>query len=156
MRSPITLLLITLIALLECGCSLIEAYQTRTGPSDSLYVEGRLAPCAERPNCVSTQSLSTEHKIVPFTYSKPSADAAIALKAELARQPQARLIKEDGNYLHFEFRSGVMQTIDDVEFYFDEPTKTVQFRSSSRFGYSDWGENRKRMENIRNVILGHI
>lgn len=156
MRSPTPILLFILIALLECGCSLLDAYQTRTGPSESLYREGRLAPCAEQPNCVSTQSLSTEHKIVPFTYSKTSAEATMALKAELSRQPKSRLIKEDGSYLHFEFRAGVLQTIDDVEFYFDEPTKTVQFRSSSRFGYSDWGENRKRMETIRNVILGHI
>lgn len=154
--SPIRLASVGLFTFLQTGCSLFAAYQSARGPSDQIFLEGRLAPCDERPNCVSTQSLSADHKIVPFTYSKPAAEAAVALKSELLRQADARLIKEEGNYMHFEFRTGVMRTIDDVEFYFDEPTKTVQFRSSSRFGYSDWGGNRRRMEDIRNVILGHI
>ena len=35
------------------------------------------------------------------------------------------------------------------EFYFDEATKTIHFRSCSRLGYSDLGVNRQRMESIR-------
>ncbi len=46
--------------------------------------------------------------------------------------------------------------VDDVEFLFDEQTKTLQFRSASRVGYSDWNVNRKRMEDIRNQMLGKM
>jgi len=39
--------------------------------------------------------------------------------------------------------------VDDVEFYFEDQEKVIQFRSSSRLGHSDLGVNRKRMETIR-------
>ncbi len=83
-------------------------------------------------------------------------DARTALIAEMGKVPRTKLVKEDGPYLHFECRSSVLQLADDVEFYFNDESKTLQFRSASRFGYSDWGSNRRRMEDIRNKILGHI
>jgi len=36
-----------------------------------------------------------------------------------------------------------------VEFFLDDATQTIHFRSASRLGYSDLGVNRKRMEEIR-------
>ena len=138
------------------GCTLVKAWQHGIGPSESTYKDGYLAECPSEPNCISTQSPRVDHAIVPFTYSKPVDEARTALKEEMARVASAVLIKEDGPYLHFECRSKVMKLADDVEFIFNEETKTLQFRSASRFGYSDWGSNRKRMEDIRNKILGHI
>ena len=143
------------IALLS-GCSLVRAWKSGVGPSDTIYAEGRLAECPDEPNCISTQSPRADHAIVPFTYSKPLEEARTALKAEMAQVPHATLIKEDGPYIHFECRSSVLQLADDVEFLFNEESKTLQFRSASRFGFSDWGSNRKRMEELRNKILGHI
>lgn len=138
------------------GCTMINAWQTHAGPSDSVQKEGALVDCPNEPNCISTQASRLEQAIVPFTYSKPIAEAREALKQEMAKVPDTMLIKEDGAYLHFECRSRVLRVIDDVEFLFNEESKTLQFRSASRFGYSDWGTNRKRMEDIRNKILGHI
>lgn len=138
------------------GCSLLSSGSPGIGPSDTVFKEGRLAECAEKPNCVSTQAKSAQHAIVPYTYSKPLEEAREALKREMAKLPRTTLIKEDGPYLHYECQSAVMKFVDDVEFHFNEETKTLQFRSASRVGYSDWGVNRKRMEDIRNKILGHI
>lgn len=138
------------------ACSLVDAWKSGAGPSENLYKEGRLAECPTEPNCVSTQATRPDHLIVPFTYSKPIAEAREALKKEMSRVPRSVMVKEDGAYLHFECRSPVLRLTDDIEFYFDDETKTLQFRSGSRFGYSDWGINRKRMEDIRNKILGHI
>jgi uncharacterized protein (DUF1499 family) len=45
-----------------------------------------------------------------------------------------------------------LRFIDDVEFVFDDETKTVHFRSASRTGYSDFGVNRRRMDDIRKMI----
>lgn len=149
-------MILAMIMALSSGCSLLKAWDTVTGPSDSVYQEGRLAECPAEPNCVSTQSLHASHAIVPFTYSKSVEDARKSLIAEMTKVPRTKLIKEEGPYLHFECRSSVLQMADDVEFYFDDETKTLQFRSASRFGYSDWDSNRKRMEDIRNKILGHI
>lgn len=142
--------------LLLSGCSLVDAWKTGVGPSAASYAEGRLADCPDQPNCVSTQAPRADHSIVPFTYSKPLGEARTALKEEMSQVARTTLIKEDGPYLHFECRSAVMQFTDDVEFLFNEESKTLQFRSASRFGFSDWGVNRKRMEQIRNKILGHI
>ena len=138
------------------ACTLVNAWKPGVGPSRDSYKEGLLVDCPIGPNCVSTQSTRADHLIVPFTYSKPISEAREALKVEMSRVAEATLMKEDGAYLHFECRSRVMRFADDVEFIFDEESKTLQFRSASRFGYSDWGVNRKRMEEIRNKILGHI
>lgn len=141
---------------LSSGCSLIHGWEAGSGPSESSYREGRLLDCSSEPNCISTQSTRVDHLIVPFTYSKPVTEARDALKKEMAKLPYTTLRKEDGLYLHFECRSPVLRLADDVEFIFDDETKTLQFRSASRFGYSDWGTNRKRMEDLRNKVLGHI
>ncbi len=138
------------------ACSLQNAWRTASGPSDTVYSEGRLAECPSEPNCISTQSLKAAQAIVPFTYSKSLDEAREALKQEMSRALHAKLVKEDGPYLHFEFRSPVLKMVDDVEFLFNDESKTLQFRSASRFGYSDWDANRKRMEDIRNKILGRI
>lgn len=138
------------------GCNLVSAFRSGPGPSDISQKEGLLVDCPVEPNCISTQASRGVQAIVPFTYSKTVDEARTALKEEMARIADATLVKEDGPYLHFECRSRVLRFVDDVEFLFDEESKTLQFRSASRFGYSDWGTNRRRMEDIRNKILGHI
>jgi uncharacterized protein (DUF1499 family) len=45
--------------------------------------------------------------------------------------------------------SMILRFIDDVEFYFDEATGFIEFRSASRLGYGDAGANRQRMETFR-------
>ncbi len=154
LNSSIVLLLATLP--LSTGCSLFSSWDNRLGPSDSTYLEGRLAPCPDKPNCVSTQTTNRNQLIVPFTYSKPLADAKEALRTVLNKLPRTEIRKDEGAYLHVEFRSAVLRFVDDVEFLFDEQTKTLQFRSASRVGYSDWNVNRKRMEDIRNQMLGKM
>jgi uncharacterized protein (DUF1499 family) len=43
--------------------------------------------------------------------------------------------------------------VDDVHFLFDDAAKEIHFRSASRLGRSDFGVNRKRMEEIRRGFL---
>lgn len=154
---PQSALLVSLAALsTSAGCSVFSNWGHRLGPSDSMYLEGRLAPCPDTPNCVSTQGSHHDQLIVPFTYSKPLAEAKEALRAVITKMPRTEIRKEDGAYLHVEFRTAVLRFVDDVEFLFDEQTKTLQFRSASRVGYSDWNVNRNRMEEIRNQMLGKM
>jgi uncharacterized protein (DUF1499 family) len=83
-------------------------------------------------------------------------EAKELLKALIASLPRTRLIEEDGEYLHYEFTSLLIRFVDDVEFVFDEGSKTIHFRSASRVGYGDLGVNRRRMENIRSSLSGRI
>ncbi len=115
-----------------------------------------LSPCPSSPNCVSTQATDESHAIASFLYKKSRAEAKEALKAVVANLPRAALIEEDESYLRYEFTSLLLRFVDDVEFLFDETTKTVHFRSASRTGYSDFGVNRKRMEQVRTLVSGKL
>lgn len=111
-----------------------------------------LSPCPSSPNCVSTQATDDSHAIAPFRYRKFRAEAKEALKAAIATMPRTKLVEENESYLHYEFTSLLLRFVDDVEFLFDDETKTIHFRSASRTGYGDFGVNRKRMEEVRSLI----
>lgn len=116
----------------------------------------RLAPCPSSPNCVSTLSTSDRHRIAPYRYRGSLDEAKRLLKEVVGAQRGARIVKEDETYLHVEFTSRIFRFVDDVEFVFEDETKTIHFRSASRTGYSDFGVNRNRMEEIRRVLNGKI
>jgi uncharacterized protein (DUF1499 family) len=118
--------------------------------------ERMLRACPNKPNCVSTRATDETHAIAPFPYKKPRAEAKEALKAVCTTLPRIKLVDEDESYLHYEFTSLLLRFVDDVEFLFDETTKTVQFRSASRTGYSDLGVNRQRMEQLRILTDGTL
>jgi len=111
-----------------------------------------LAPCPSSPNCVSTQAKDEGHAIAPFRYKKTRAEAKEALKEVIRSLPRTKLVEEDESYLHYEFTSLLMRFVDDVEFLFDDETKTLHFRSASRTGYGDLGVNRTRMEQVRALV----
>ncbi|WP_455379630.1 DUF1499 domain-containing protein [Petrachloros mirabilis] len=118
----------------------------------------RLPPCPSSPNCVSTQASPTDerHSIAPFRYRQSRVEAKEALKAMIASLSRMKLVEEDEAYLHYEFTSLLLRFVDDVEFVFDEETKTIHFRSASRTGYGDLGVNRRRMEKMRSLVEGKL
>ena len=111
-----------------------------------------LGPCPSSPNCVSTQASDEGHAIAPFRYRKSRAEAKEVLKEVIRSLPRTKLLEEDESYLHYEFTSLLLRFVDDVEFLFDDETKTIHFRSASRTGYGDMGVNRKRMEQVRTLV----
>lgn len=115
-----------------------------------------LASCPGSPNCVSTRAQDEDHAIAPFRYRKSRAEAKEALKEVVHALPRTKLLEEDESYLHYEFTSRLFRFVDDVEFLFDDETKTIHFRSASRIGYGDFGVNRKRMEEIRSLVGGKL
>lgn len=116
----------------------------------------QLAPCPSSPNCVSTQARDQQHAIAPLEYRRPRAEAKQALKTAVLSLPRTKLVEEDDAYLHFEFTSLLLRFVDDVEFLFDDQSKTIHFRSASRIGYGDFGANRRRMEEIRRLLQGQL
>lgn len=124
--------------------------------SPDVMSEKTLSPCPSSPNCVSTQATDEGHTITPFRYRKTRAEAKEALKAIITTLPRTKLVEEDEAYLHYEFTSLLLRFVDDVEFLFDDDTKTVHFRSASRTGYSDLGVNRQRMEQVRALVSAKL
>ncbi len=115
---------------------------------------GKLAPCPDSPNCVSSAATDPGHSIVPFKLDRSPGAAKEELKQAVARLPRSKLITETDNYLRFEFRSLIFRFEDDVEFHLDEGT--IQVRSASRVGYWDLGVNRRRVEAIRALLPGDM
>ena len=113
-----------------------------------------LTPCPSSPNCVSTLAPANDerHAIEPYRYRKSRAEAKEVLKATVASLPRTKLVKEEENYLHYEFTSRLLRFVDDVEFMLDDDSNTIHFRSASRVGYGDLGVNRNRMEEIRALV----
>ena len=118
-------------------------------PNDTLK---RLPACPSSPNCVSTQAQDVGHAIAPIRYHNSRAEAKEGLKEVVRSLPRTKLVEEDEGYLHYEFTSLLLRFVDDVEFLFDDETKTIHFRSASRTGYSDLGANRRRMEQVRALV----
>jgi uncharacterized protein (DUF1499 family) len=120
-----------------------------TKPSTLGVREGRLAPCPDSPNCVSTQSSGETHAIDPIAYTTSMEDARNRLEGIVRAMPRTKVVLLEEDYMHLECRSKLLRFVDDVEFWFDDANKVIHCRSASRKGYSDLGVNRKRIEGIR-------
>ena len=110
-----------------------------------------LAPCGTKPNCVSSQNTSDNHKVAPFRLDGSGRAAIEKIEEILSALPGATITQSEGLYLHAEFKSRVFGFVDDVEFLADEKENRVHVRSASRLGYSDFGVNRRRVEKIRTL-----
>lgn len=111
--------------------------------------EKGLAPCPDRPNCVSSLETGKTHGIQAINYTVDREKALAILKEILSEQENATIISEDNGYLHVEFRTRWLKFVDDMEFWLPEISHVIHMRSASRVGYSDFGVNRKRAERIR-------
>ena len=130
------LLSITLLGLTACS----QGVTTMTDRSQS--------PCGDKPNCVSTQDTRAEYNLTPFTLTdSANIDAIEQIALEL---PGAKTAVKEGNYLRIECTSKIMRFVDDLELKIEGDQLIV--RSESRVGYSDFGVNRKRAEQLRSLL----
>ena len=118
--------------------------------------DSRLASCPDSPNCVCTLDDSEEHAIAPYRYRKTLDEAKAVVKQVFSELSRTKLVQEEAAYLHYEVRSLLFRFVDDVEILFDGASKTIHFRSASRTGYSDFGVNRRRMEDVRSLLEGKL
>ncbi|MCF8088341.1 MAG: DUF1499 domain-containing protein [Desulfotignum sp.] len=117
---------------------------------------GALAPCPKTPNCVNSQAVGEKQYIQPIRYEGTREDARARLLQILGSQRRAKILTAQENYIRTEVTSALFRFVDDVEFYFPEEKSgemVIHIRSASRFGYSDLGANRKRIERIRSEFL---
>ena len=141
----IKIVLISLIML--AGCSGINP---KLGLSN-----GHLMQCPDTPNCVNSQAKDKEYFIQPILFTGTQQEAQIRLLKVLDDWKRTKITVTQDNYIRAEFASMLFRFVDDAEFYFPETkTKeiTIHIRSASRIGYSDFGVNRKRIEQIRSDL----
>ena len=132
------------------GFLAIQGLNAMSKPASTLGVtDGQLAACLNKPNCVLSQLTEGDHAIEPIRFDGDAATAWKKLHQVVDAMPRTKIIAEQDGYRHYEFRTGLMRYVDDVEFLLDAENGKIDFRSASRLGYSDMGANRKRMELIR-------
>jgi uncharacterized protein (DUF1499 family) len=111
-----------------------------------------LAPCPDKPNCVSSQSDDTRQYIKPLGFHDTPAQAMQRLRNALLSEPRTTLVSEEGSYLHAEARSLIFRFVDDLEFVLVPAAGVIHVRAAARTGHSDFGVNRRRMERIRQLF----
>jgi len=108
-------------------------------------VDGHLAEPGTSPNVVSSEAdVQPERAIAPLRASLPQIKAAIAATG-------GTITSESDSYLSATYMSKIFKFVDDVEIRKDSDT-LWHIRSSSRVGYSDNGQNRRRVEAIRAAL----
>jgi uncharacterized protein (DUF1499 family) len=133
---------IAILGMLVIGC-------TGVRPANLGIKDGKLSPCPSSPNCVSSQSSDKAHAIEPLPFTGTVTGAHAALRRLILSMKRAQIVTDVDDYIHAEFTSAIFRFVDDAEFWLDENAKVIHVRSAARIGNSDFGVNRKRMEDIR-------
>ena len=109
-------------------------------------VDGRLVPCPDSPNCVSSFAFDEGHAVDPLPASPedPIGTWAVNIKAM-----GGEVTSQNANYLHAEFTSRIFRFVDDLEILWDGQSDIVHVRSASRLGWSDMGVNRRRVRELQ-------
>jgi uncharacterized protein (DUF1499 family) len=115
-------------------------------PQNIGVLNGRLTPCPDSPNCVSSFATDETHAIEPLAASLADVERV------LLEFDDTNIVSSEGNYLYAEFTTRIMGYVDDVEFLYDRNNGVTHVRSASRLGYSDLGANRNRIERIRSAL----
>ncbi|HKA13675.1 MAG TPA: DUF1499 domain-containing protein [Myxococcota bacterium] len=130
------------ILLLALGCASHPTAEGKGMP---------LAPCPDKPNCVSSLAPDEGHRVAPFSISRGDKGWA-AVRDAVAAMPRTTIVEERPGYLHAECRSRIFRFVDDLELERSRAGDRVDVRSASRVGYGDWGVNRARVESLRDAL----
>ena len=106
-----------------------------------------LPACSSSPNCVSTEATDARHRVAPFYLIRP--DAWPEIRAAVLALPRVRLVEDRQGSLGAECRSAFAGFIDDLAVEMDESGAQLAVRSGARFGYYDFGVNRRRVVELR-------
>ena len=144
------LIIIASISLLVIIALFILGLMSHSGQAHGL-VEGRLKPCPDKPNCVSSEYVSdAKHYIEPLVYSADEAAQVLLRLKTIIYEMGGSIQIEETDYLAATFTSSVFRFVDDLELRIDAGQKTIHLRSASRVGHGDGGANRKRVELLKN------
>jgi uncharacterized protein (DUF1499 family) len=122
-------------------------------PKDLGVKHGKLKAAPRSPNAVSSQATDLQHRIAPLAYQTTREQAMATLVKIIEATARTQIVARTQDYVYAQYRSALLGFVDDVEFYFEPAAKLIQVRSASRLGYSDFGVNRARIEDIRRRLL---
>jgi len=124
-----------------------------TRPANLGIRDGRLTACPSSPNCVSSDAADTAHAVAPFQLTSSPQEGWRALRIVIDGLARANIISSTEDYLHVECTSAVFGFVDDLELHLRPSENLIAVRSASRLGHSDFGVNRKRVEQLRSLLI---
>ncbi len=132
-------------------------YSKNTRPPSNLGVKnGRLTPLSNKANCVSTQAIVRDKKVIPLPFKENLVKSREEILNIIKSFPNTNIIEMKDDYIYVVFTSSIMKYNDDAEFYFDINDKVIHFRSASRVSYLDMGCNRKRYNLMKNMYFKNL
>lgn len=143
---------ILFVILLSVGVLFLLATNSKRIPDNLGLVNGKLAQCPDKKNCVSSQSTSDQHTVAPLKAAGTSSEVMNQLKSAVESMEGGMVVKTTSNYLLAEFTTPLWKFKDDLECLYDADQKLVHVRSASRMGYYDFDANRKRVEALRLLL----
>lgn len=129
--------------------------------------KGRLLPCKQLSNCISSSSVNSINKFGnPWDFGYQDKDALTEfgdIKATISEMPETFTIVEsnpDNLYIHATANSVVPpNSIDDIEFLINPLDKIITYRSNSRevivaanSVLSDNGSNKNRLQSVKRKL----
>ncbi|WP_296669429.1 DUF1499 domain-containing protein [Sulfuricaulis sp.] len=110
-----------------------------------------LAPCPSSPNCVLSDATDSLHHVPHFAINLPVDEAWRLVREAVNEMPRTKVVETTGNYLHAECTSMIFRFVDDLEFEL-RVEGIIAVRSASRTGRRDFGVNRRRVEQLREIL----
>ena len=114
-------------------------------------VDGKLKPCNSTENCVCSENYSNRN-LDSFSLAGAPADIVWQSLADIISTRGGEIRVLENKYLWATYTSKWMRFMDDFEARLDLDAGVIQIRSSSRVGRSDFGVNRRRVEDIVNEL----
>jgi len=138
----IIILIITSLTLIGCMVS----------PLKELDPKPSLGWCPPLPNCASTEAISFIHSVPPFKLKKPLAEAWPIIRKTVIEIPRTSIESEFNGYIYAKSYSAVFGFLDYFEVLVNEEDNTLNVRSSSLLGITDFFVNDHRVEKFREQL----
>ncbi len=150
------LVAITALILLSVAALTVLGKMSQSGNPVGI-LDGRLAPCPDKPNCVSSEGpTDTSHFTSPILLTEPAVPRAMQIMRSVLIDLKGEVQIEHDTYIAASFTSPLFGFVDDVEIRFEPTHNRIHIRSASRVGYGDLGANQQRVEMIKKGFSEHI
>ena len=139
--------LVTTLTLFITGCASFK-------PKEVGLLDGKLRDCPPAPKCVSSYYERGIHHIEPLIYSGSRDTAYSKLISVISGIEGSAIIIRKPNYIHTQFTLKPIKWVDNAEFLFANEGKIIHYSltPSSKIGFWDWGENRRRAKRIKKLF----
>jgi hypothetical protein len=98
-----------------------------------------------------TPTLRTEFPRFNSLSRRPTPGGPCGQQLRTSREP--RSLPKTDDYLHAECSSAFFGFVDDLELHLRPSQNLIAVRSAARLGHGDFGVNRRRVENLRSLLI---